>query len=82
MKRIENILLSIFSMGIIIAIAGGALIFLLFLTGLILGGDTAIYLSNLASKTLMPYFIKSGAIGVFAGLLTFYIHGKHELSIK
>jgi len=82
MNKIENIMISIFSIGIMVAISGGALVFLLFLMGFILGGESAAYLSNLASKILMPYFIKSAAIGVFAGLITFYIHGKHELSIK
>jgi len=81
-EKINDFLKSIFSIFTLIAIAGGGIIFLIFVIALIIGGDTATTLSVNASKKYMPYFIKSAAIGVMAGLAFFYTSKSHTLSLN
>lgn len=81
-ENLLNILKSVFSIFILLSIFGGGFIFFIFLIGLIIGGDTGESLAVLASKTIMPYFIKMAAIGILSGLLSIYISREHHLSLK
>ena len=74
-----NILNSIFSIFILLSIIGGGLVFLLFMVAILIGGEMGAFLSIIASKTIMPYFIKAAAIGILAGLIILYTSGKHYL---
>lgn len=80
--KLENILKSVFSIFIMIAIAGGAVIFLMFLIGIIMGGKGGETLAVNASKIYLPYFIKSASIAVISGLILFYISDSHALSLE
>lgn len=80
-EKLINVLEYIFSITILIAVLGGGVVFLLHLIGIIIGGSMATSLSIFATKELMPYFIKTAAIGMFAGLFTFYLNKKHHLSL-
>lgn len=77
-----NILNSIFSIFILLAIMGGGLVFILFMLALLIGGETGAILSTTASKTIMPYFIKSAALGMLSGLIILYTSGKHYLHLN
>ena len=81
-KNIESILTSIFSIGIMISIVGGAIIFLMYVAAVVLGGATGESMAVNASKVYMPYFIKAASIGTIAGLLLFYIKKDHLLSLE
>ncbi|HLS52340.1 MAG TPA: hypothetical protein VK031_00065 [Tissierellaceae bacterium] len=80
-KQIQKIVESIFSLSLIIAILGGGVIFCMFIIGIIIGGSTGESLAVSASKVVMPYFIRSAAIAVLCGLISFYTTGKHTLSL-
>lgn len=80
--KLLEILNSIFSIFILVAIFGGALIFLFFLLALVIGGEKGANLSIFASKSIMPYFIKAAAIGILAGLIELYLSRDHHLSLK
>lgn len=78
----ENLLRSIFSFFIMIAIAGGVITFLLFVVALIMGGDAGGQLAVNTNKVYLPYFIKAASIGVISGLILFYISNTHTLSLS
>lgn len=80
-QQIQKIVESIFSLSLIIAILGGGVIFCMFIVGLITGGPTGEDLAVKASKVVMPYFIRSAAIAMTCGLISFYVTGKHTLSL-
>lgn len=65
-----------------IAVAGGALIFIMFMIALIVGGDAGSQLAVSAKGKYLPYFIKAAAIAVVSGLLVFYVGGSHTLSLS
>jgi len=81
-KKLEDVLKSIFSIFIMIAMAGGAIIFLMFFVAIIMGGKGGEALAVSASKIYLPYFIKSASIAVISGLLLFYISDSHALSLE
>lgn len=81
-EKINKVLLSIFSVFILIAIAGGGIVFLMFVAAILVGGNTAETLAVNANKLYMPCFIKAASIGVMAGLLSFYITKSHALSLN
>lgn len=81
-QQLENILRSIFSIFIMIAIAGGVIVFLIFLAAMIMGGKGGEAMASNVTKTYMPYFIKASSIAVLSGLLLFYLGGTHALSLK
>ncbi|NLL81630.1 MAG: hypothetical protein GX231_04890 [Tissierellia bacterium] len=78
-EKLEGLGETIFSIFIIIAIGGGGIIFLMFLIAIILGGETGNAMALLAKDTIMPIFIRLGAIAMAGGLLKLYAADKHEL---
>lgn len=81
-KKILEIIKSLFSISLILAILGGGVIFLMFIIALIIGGSQGEYIAVNASDLIMPYFIKLAALAVLSGLLSIYIDGKHSLTLK
>lgn len=81
-NKIENLLETVFSISLMIAIFGGGIVFLMFIAALIIGGDSGGSLAVNASKSIMPYFIRLAAIAVLSGLIKIYIRGEHELSLQ
>lgn len=78
---LSNLGKSIFSIFIIIAIAGGGIVFGMFLIAIILGGEVGNSLALVAKNEVMPMFIRSAAISMAGGLLKFYASGSHELTM-
>lgn len=81
-NKIQDIFNWLFSFFIIIAILGGGIILIMFIIAMILGGDMGEKIATSASNIVMPYFIKSAAIAILAGLISIYINGSHSLSLK
>lgn len=81
-EKLESVLTNIFGIFISISVLGGILIFLTYVVGMIVGGELGASFMVTAWKSWVPYFIKSATIGVLAGLLLFYVTGKHSLSLK
>jgi len=71
---------SIFSIFIMIAMAGGGIVFAMFVIALIIGeSGNAMALS--AKNTVMPIFIICATIAMVGGLLELYASGEHELTM-
>lgn len=79
MEKFYEFLRSIFSIFLLMAIGGGAVVFLIFIFALIVGGQVGEILATSANKVIMTYSIKSAAIAMFAGLLSFYVSNSHQL---
>jgi hypothetical protein len=79
--KICNILNSIFSSLLLIAILGGGIVFIMYVMALLIGGDMGETLALNAKNTVMPIFIRVSAIGILAGLISSYVIGQHSLSI-
>jgi hypothetical protein len=81
-EALENIGKSIFSIFTLITLIGGGVVFIMFIIALIIGGDTATFLSLMAKNTVMPMFIRSAAVAVLCGLITYYTSGNHDLTMN
>lgn len=80
--KLEKIIESLFSIFVIIAIIGGGVVFLMFVVGIILGGETGNALAVSAKSTVMPMFIRSATVAVLLGLIHYYIIGEHALTME
>jgi len=80
--NIQKFIEAIFSISLIIAILGGGVIFIMFMIALVIGGASGEALATNASGVVMPYFIRAAAIAVLCGLISFYLTGKHTLSLE
>mgnify|MGYP000915483049 FL=1 len=78
---VKKIIMGIFSIFLIIAIAGGGVIFLMFLIGLIIAGPIGNSLALNAKNTVMPIIIRAATIAVFSGLIYYYLNGQHTLTM-
>lgn len=81
-KKIENIVETVFSLSLIIAIIGGGIIFLMFVAALIMGGTSGEMIAVSASETIMPFFIRSASISILSGIIYLYVSGEHALTMK
>ena len=80
-ESLEKFIKSVFSIFVLIAIIGGGIVFLMFVVGIIIGGDTGNSLALSAKNTMMPMFIRSATIAVLAGLIHYYVLGEHALTM-
>lgn len=77
-NKIHKIGEIIFAIGIMIALVGSGILFILLVASIIIGnGELAVF----ARHTLMPRFIQAGAIALIGGLVSMYFSGKHELTM-
>ena len=81
-EKLGNILNSIFSMFILIAVLGGGIVFSMFVLALIIGGSTGEVLAVNAKNIVMPIFIRVAALAIISGLISSYVGGNHSLSIN
>lgn len=81
-ESIGKLTKSIFSIFIMLAIAGGGVVFIMFILGIIIGGSTGTSLAVNVKNVVMPQFIRFAAIAVFAGLIDYYLTGKHALTVE
>ena len=80
-NTLKNIGKSIFSIFIMIAMAGGGIVFAMFAIALIIGGESGNAIALSARNTVMPIFIRSAAIAMAGGLLQLYASGEHQLTM-
>lgn len=81
-EKLSSLIESLFSIFIIIAIAGGGIVFLMFLIGIIVGGNLGNMLALKARNVMMPMFIRSAALAIFFGLMHYYLVGNHALTMN
>ena len=82
MKKVANVLLKIFSAGVLLALFSGALTLVGFVIAIIIGGETATHICVFIHKTLFPYIIKSTSVFVAAGLVGMYLSKIKALTLS
>ena len=81
LKKISNIFLTIFAVGVLLAMLAGALAFLGFIVAMFIGGEVATEISVFIHKTYFPWVIKFTSIFVGCGLVGMYLGKKKSLSV-
>lgn len=81
-NSVKNLMTNIFGTFISLAVFGGVAVFLIYLIGIIIGGESGASLMVFGQQQLVPLIIKAATIGVISGLIIFYITGQHALSLK
>ena len=81
MKKITNILLSIFSIGILCSLVSGVLMFLGYIYALIIGGTEATEICYFILKECTPWVIKFTSIIIGIGLVTMYLKKQSALTM-
>lgn len=72
---------SVFSIFTLLAVVGGGVVFVMFVLGILIGGETGTSLAVNAKSTVMPMFIRFAAVAVLAGLINYYSTGDHALTM-
>ncbi len=82
MKKTSEVLLKIFSYGIIACLFAGGLSLVGYFIGLIIGGEGATNLCAWVYKTYLPWVIKATSIFTGIGLLGMYLSKQKALTAK
>ena len=80
MKKVANILLTVFSVGILAVLFAGALAALGYVVALCIGGETATALCLWIYKTYFPWVIKFTSIFAGIGLIGMYLSKQKALT--
>lgn len=79
-KKLANILKTVFGYGIMICLFAGGLTFFGYLAALIIGGEVATAICVFIYKTIIPIIIKASTILVLLGLVVMYLSGEKALT--
>lgn len=82
MKKVSDVLLKIFSFGILLALFAGALIVVGFIIAIFIGGETATGICVFIHKTYFPYIIRLTSIFVAFGLVGMYLSKIKALTVS
>lgn len=82
MKKLSKVLLTIFSIGILLSLFAGALAFLGFIIALIIGGDTAATICNFIKAEYFPIVIRVCSVAAGIGLVGMYLSKAKALTLK
>ena len=82
MKKISNVLLTIFSIGVLVTLFAGALSLVGYLVALCIGGETATALCAFIFKKYFPWVIRITSVAVACGLIGMYLEKKKALTVK
>lgn len=80
LRKISNVLRTVFGYGIMIALFAGGLTFFGYLAALIIGGETATLICTVIYKTIVPIIIKVSTVMVLLGLVVMYLNGEVALT--
>lgn len=81
MKKVTNILSSIFSIGIICTLISGVLLFTGYIIALIIGGEKATEICRFIFNDCTPWVIKITTIVIGIGLITMYLSKQSALTM-
>jgi len=73
MKKVSDVLLKIFAIGIMLVLLAGALSFVGYLVALFIGGDQATKICTFIFKEYIPWVVKLTSIFTAAGLVAMYL---------
>ena len=82
MKKISDILLRVFSIGVLCILFAGGLSVLGFLFAMFLGGEVAVLICEFIHKQYFPWVIKFATMFVGCGLVGMYLQKDKALSIE
>lgn len=82
MKKVANILLSIFGAGVLITVTIGGLSVIGYIVALLIGGEVATEICHVILKVGFPWLIKATSVFVGLGLLGMYLEKKKALVIE
>ncbi len=82
LKKISDVLRTVFGYGIMICLFAGGLTFFGYLAAFIIGGDTAALICDFIYKTFFPIVIKASTILVLLGLVVMYLNGEVALTAE
>lgn len=80
MKKIANVLATVFGYGIALCLFAGAAVFLGYAAALIVGGETAAEICTFIYKGAVPVMIKVSTVTVLLGLVVMYLRGETALT--
>lgn len=81
MKKISDIILRIFGIGVTVCLFAGAVAILGFIAALIIGGEIATQICVFIHKTYFPYVIQITSIFVGLGLIGMYMNKIKALTV-
>ena len=82
LKKITNILLTVFSVGIIVCLFAGGLSLVGYIIAMFIGGETATEMCLFIFKTYLPWVIKFTTIFTAIGLLAMYLSKTKALTVS
>ncbi len=82
MKKISKILLTIFSVGVLLTLFAGALALLGYIVALIIGGETAPLICAFIYKSYFPWVIRVCSVSVGLGLIGMYLQKSKALVVN
>lgn len=82
LKKITNILLTVFSVGIIVCLFAGGLSLVGYVVAMFIGGETATEMCLFIFKTYLPWVIKFTTIFTAIGLLAMYLSKTKALTVS
>lgn len=82
MKKISNVLLTIFSVGVLLTLFAGAVSILGYIVAMIIGGETATLICGFIKNDYYPWVIKITSVAVGCGLLGMYLSKVKALTVN
>lgn len=82
LKKISDIIKTVFGYGIMICLFAGGLTFFGYLAAMIIGGDTAAAICKFIYKEIIPVIIYFSTALVLLGLVAMYLSGETALTAK
>ncbi len=82
MKKVSNVLLYIFSIGVLLTLFAGAVSVLGYIYAMIIGGDKAELICGFIKNEYYPWVIKITSVAVGCGLLGMYFSKKKALTVN
>ena len=73
MKKVSDILLTVFSVGVLAVLFAGGISLLGYIAAMFIGGETATNMCVFIHKTYFPYVIRFASVFVGVGLLGMYL---------
>lgn len=81
MKKVSNILLTIFAVGVLLTLFAGALSLLGYIVAMFIGGETATAFCAFIYKEYFPWVIRICSISTGFGLVGMYLNKMRALTI-
>lgn len=81
MKKISNLFLKFFGIGITICLFAGALAFVGFAFALCVGGEVATEICVFIHKSYFPWVIRATSLFAFSGLIGMYLGKDYSLTL-